>query len=359
MIMTSLGASAQVKVSNASNANITVSDVGSTQSVMIPRNNSALVDFLRVENGTVRAKITHSSYKPGKGFMDVDDGEYILIVNNGMVIFSNFRQGQVELPLGSSKRASSINPSSETMSTSSTHIFTVGTVGGGEYVTRSKTYTDQPGITYSAQPSFVQAAQPSVAYVAQPSILYETAPLTTFFVKNSCSKTITGNTFPFTGLCLKAGQTSERPYTVTSGNIHACFSYESNQGNLAAGKNRKWAILDKNIPQGATLLEISDENLVLSNTGVVVRKKFYNTTDRGFLIVNDEFMNGKYQVKSIASNSSQKIDFFLGWNVMSLQYKEDDGQVNQLVLMFLVIEQEGSLLLTEKKENGFSVFHVE
>lgn len=344
MVMISLGTSAQVKVKNGSNANISISDPLSKKSVKIPINNLALISFLKNENGTVRARISHSTYKPGKGFIDIDDGEFVLLVNNGVAVFSNAKHGKiVSLARNSKSGKSNVGFSSNSlMTTSSSDIYTVGS-----------DITTQSGNNYIA-------TQSGNNYIAtQSGKSYGALPMATFQVKNRCSKTITGNTPPFTGLCLKAEQTGDREYTVPTGNIQACFSFDNDPDSTATGKNRKWAVLDKSVPEGTTLFEITDENLVFSNTGIPVSKKLENTTSRGFLIVNDDFRNGDYQIKTVTPKSTQKIDFFLGWNVMALQFKGDDDLIHQTVIMFLVVEQGGTLRLTEKAENGDSIFRIE
>lgn len=328
MIMISVVVFGQVEVRNGSSANIKVKSVDGSKSIDININKSAIVSFLNVEGGVTKCLISHSNFKPGKGFIQVEDGEFILAVTNNKAVFSSPKQRQA---VGSQTKSA---PKPEKKTTSSAgYSSTSSDTGKSGNVDGSKSTTDS---SESEDSSFA-----------------------TFKVLNKCSKTIIGHSTPFTGLCLKSEQTSDKEFEAPTGNLQACFSYDEDADSVATGKNRKWAVLDRAIPEGTSLLEICDSNLVFSNTGIISRKKFDNTTDRGYLIRNDEFKNGKYQVKTIAPNSTQKIDFFLGWNVLSLQYKGDKGFPKQVVIMFLVTEQGGTVKLKETMQNGKPSFEIE
>lgn len=313
-MMASIASFSQISVKNASQTNIRVYSVEGLQSVNVPIGTTASVPFLKEANGITVCKISHSTYKPGSGFVWTSDGEFTLSIKNGQATFSNAKQ----------KAGQAVAPGAET----------------GKKARNLK--VKFPG-------------EPEPEKVVKGDVSKEWFSSTTFTVKNLCTVTIIGCSDPFTGLCLKANQATTKQITLPTGNMQAAFGYDEDPDSIATGRNRKWAVLDKAIPEGMDTLKIYNSNLVLANTGTKVTKIFRNRTNLGYLIVNDNFTNGKRPVKTISPGGNQKVDFYLGWNVMAVQYKDENGYPKQAVLLFLVTEQAGVVNLTQKSGKGDSI----
>ena len=299
----------QISVKNASQTNIRVYSTDGLQSVNVPMGTTASVPFLQEASGITACKISHSAYKPGSGFVWTSDGEFTLAVKNGQAVFSSTKQ-----------KAATVT----------------------ENQTGKKAKNLKVKFPGEPEPEKVVKSDASKGWFTE----------TTFTVQNLCSVTITGYSDPFLGMCLKSKQITTKKITTNTGNLQAAFGYDLDPDSIATGKNRKWAVLDKAVYEGMDTLKIYNDNLVLANTGIKVTKIFRNRTNLGYLIVNDEFAYGKKKVKTISPNSNQKVEFYLGWNVMALQYKDENGYPKQAVLLFLVTEQAGVVNLTQKSGKG-------
>ncbi len=314
LVMVSTVGFTQITLKNASQNNIRVYSTDGMQSVNVPMGTTVSVPFLKEANGVTVCRISHSAYKPGSSFIWTSDGEFTLTVKNGQAVFSNTKQ----------KPGQAIVPGAET----------------GKRARNLKVIF--PG----------QSEPEKIVKGDVPKDWFTT---TTFTVQNLCTITIIGYSDPFLGMCLKAKQVTSKRITAPTGNLQAAFGYDLDADSIATGKNRKWAVLDKAIPEGMDTLKIYNENLVLANTGIKVTKIFKNRTSLGYLIVNDEFSYGKKKVKTISPGSTQKVDFYLGWNVMAVQYKDENGYPKQAVLLFLVTDKAGVVNLTQKSGKGDSI----
>ncbi|MHB8903512.1 MAG: hypothetical protein ACYC40_00175 [Patescibacteria group bacterium] len=304
LMMASIVGFGQISLQNAYSKNIRVYSLDGLQSVNVPIGVTASVPFLQEANGVTVCKISHSDYKPGSNFVWTDDGEFTLAVSRGKAIFSNLKQKQAQ-------------PQSATPE-SGKKIGNLRVVFPGQ--------AEPEKVASNNQKNWFSSVD--------------------FIVQNLCSVTFTGYSDPFLGLCLKANQATTKRVTTQTGNLQAAFGYDLDPDSTATGKNRKWAVLDKAIPEGTDTLKIYNSNLVLANTGIKAIKIFRNRVNEGYLIVNDDFSFGKKKVKTISPMSTQKIEFYLGWNVLALQYKDKNGYPKQEVLLLLVTEGGGVINLT-------------
>lgn len=302
MIMIATAVSAQVEIKNASQLRIKVSSTDGLNSLVVNPGQTATAAFLKESAGVSTAKIQHWAYADSK-FSLVDDGQITFRVIKGKATFTGPGQEQAK-------------PEEK----SSTVIKT------------DKVSTSPASVPTSSSQWFSH---------------------TTVVVENKCTKTITGYSDPFLGLCLEPKQVTKKSVTLPTGNVQAAFCYDEDVDSIATGKNRKWAVLDKAIPEGLDTLKIYNSNLTNANTGVKITKLFRNLTSIGYMVINDDFTYGKKVVKTISPNSSQKIEFFPGWNVMVLQYKDQNGYPRQAVLLFMVTEKGWVVNLNKKfgKEN--------
>lgn len=310
----------QIQLKNASSAKIKVLSLDGLNVAEIPAGQISSIAFLSESNGTVKAKIMHSAYQPGNGFNYIDDGEFILPMRNGIAIFSNPKQRQAGISTTSKK------------------------------LEQRKTVTEKK--EQPVEKKFVGLAKTKS----------ELSPFinsnVTFFIKNCCTMTITGYSGLLDGLCLKTKKTSKTKVTSPTGPIQAAIGYDTDPDEKATGANQKWAVLYKSISEGLDTLKIYNENLVLVNTGIQVEKVLNNRTNLGYLIINSPQIasSAKSDVdKTIAPSSSRKIKFYLGWNVMVVQYKDEDGLPRQAVLLFMVTKDQKSVNLTKKSGGGDSI----
>lgn len=326
--MTSISVFGQIQFNNNLSDKIKVTSLlDKTKMVEIAPRQSATVPFLKEENGVITANIQHWKYKPGQSFVYVDDGNFTLSVLNGQATVKSLSQ----------KRATPTNPGSTTKQ-------------GKSSASVSKTISDET------------AKKPVQSDDTSNGTWSSTA---NFVVQNLCTKTITGYSGDFLGLCLKPKKVSGEKITHRTGNLQAAFGYDEDIDSIATGKNRKWAVLDKSVTEGMDTLKIYNSNLVLANTGQIVSTNFRNQTSLGYLIMNDNFTTGRIPsngdvtknkpVKTISPRSNQRINFFLGWNVMCLQYKDERGFPKQAVILFLVTEGQKDVKLMQSSTTGASI----
>jgi len=330
--MISICSFGQIQFNNDLSDKIKVTSLlDNTKMVEIASRQSATIPFLKEENGVVTANIQHWKYKPGQSFVYVDDGNFTLSVVNGQATIKSLNQKQA------------IPGSTPIKQTSKGSPFPGKIISDNSG--KKSGLPDNSGTSLNTKnPPFSEA---------------------TFLVENLCSKTITGYSGDFLGLCLKTKQTAKKSITHATGNIQAAFGYDEDIDSVATGKNRKWAVLDKFVTEGLDTLKIYNSNLVQANAGQMVSEIFRNQTDIGYLITNDNFTTGRIlnnggvaknkPVKTISPHSSQKINFFLGWNVMSLEYKDERGYPKKAVLLFLVTEGQKEIKLMRSSATGVSI----
>lgn len=308
-------ADAQVNFKNASKANIKVSSIDGLNSVDVWVGRTVSIPFLKENNGVISAKISHSTYKPGASYIYIDDGVMTFSVKDGVATFSSPGQKQASqtIPKGEDKKSKS----------------------AGDIV-----------------PIKAQPAQPTNSDLESP-FKNEQA---TFVIKNCCEKTITGYSGLLDGMCLKPDSTTSKEVTAFTGLIQSAIGYDNDSDTTATGANQKFAVLYKSIPEGLDTLFIYSKNLVLVNTGELVTKVFKNKTGLAYLITNSPSTNSKKKSdRTIAPNYHRKIKLYLGWNVLTLQYLDEEGLPRQAALLFMVTKDQGTVTLTKKSGTGVSV----
>lgn len=322
-MLVSVMAFSQVEFKNSYTDKIIVTSLDGLNSVEIFPKETASTPFLKEVNGIVRAKIQRYSYRPGAGFAYINDGEFTLAVKNGVAVFNDPKQ----------KQASSVSALSDKK-------------------LRWKTGTPliQPAQTAKKATEFSGSRPQEVSPFA--------GMTSTFVVQNCCTMTITGYSGLLDGLCLKTKQTAKISVTAKTGLIQSAIGYDTDSDKVATGKNQKWAVLYKSIPEGLDTLKIYNENLVLVNTGVQVVKPFRNKTPLGYLITNGEDPGkntGKVSDLTVAPISIRKMKFYLGWNVKVFQYLDENGLPRQAALLFMVTKDQRMVTLSKKSGTGNSI----
>jgi hypothetical protein len=139
---------------------------------------------------------------------------------------------------------------------------------------------------------------------------------------------------PFEGAALKSKQTSQKSVTLKTGEYVFPVYYDSEKDSTSTGRQYKWAVVDKIVVEGQDTFKIRNEDLQEMAIGAVIKRSLRNNLPIDFLI-----MAGPNRGKVIAAKtSSDKLTLNVGWNVIPVQYKDDNGLPVQAVLLLMVSE---------------------
>jgi hypothetical protein len=158
---------------------------------------------------------------------------------------------------------------------------------------------------------------------------------------------------PFKGLALSSGQQSGRSVTLKTGEIMfpALLMEEKDAASTKTGINYTWAIVDKIVVEGQSILDIKPENIMKANDGKLTKKVIVSKLGFPFIIAE-----GASSGKVVSDNIPTRLDLFIGWNILPIQYKGSDGLPVQAILILLV-DDSGKPLMTgnKSKEQNISI----
>lgn len=157
---------------------------------------------------------------------------------------------------------------------------------------------------------------------------------------------------PFRGLALASGQQSSRSATLKTGEIMfpALLMEEKEDASTKNGINYTWAIVDKIIVEGQDVLEIKPENIMKANDGKLTKKVIVSKLGFPFIIAE-----GASSGKVVSDNIPTRLDLYVGWNILPIQYKGPDGLPVQAILILLIDDSNKPLMTGSKKEQNISV----
>ncbi|QQG52452.1 MAG: hypothetical protein HY931_03990 [Candidatus Falkowbacteria bacterium] len=158
---------------------------------------------------------------------------------------------------------------------------------------------------------------------------------------------------PFKGLALASGQQSSRSATLKTGEIMfpALLMEEKEEASTKNGINYTWAIVDKIIVEGQDVLEIKPENIMKANDGDLTKKTIVSKLGFPFIIAE-----GASSGKVVSDNIPTRLDLYIGWNILPIQYKGPDGLPVQAILILLVDDSKKPLMTGSKsKEQNISI----
>ncbi len=158
---------------------------------------------------------------------------------------------------------------------------------------------------------------------------------------------------PFRGLALASGQQSGRSATLKTGEIMfpALLMEEKEDASTKNGINYTWAIVDKIIVEGQDVLEIKPENIMKANDGKLTKKVIVSKLGFPFIIAE-----GASSGKVVSDNVPTRLDLYIGWNILPIQYKGPDGLPVQAILILLVDDSNKPLMTSSKsKEQNISI----
>lgn len=145
---------------------------------------------------------------------------------------------------------------------------------------------------------------------------------------------------PFRGLALKPGQTSSKSVTLKTGEIiFPVFLAAEEDGATQTGVSFSWALVNKIITEGQETFEFKPEDIMQANSGKTVRKTIVSKLPFDFII-----SEGAARGTVIPANYPHKLEFYLGWNIIPIQYKDEKGLPTQAILILLVNDLRKPLL---------------
>lgn len=137
---------------------------------------------------------------------------------------------------------------------------------------------------------------------------------------------------PFRGLALKPGQASEKSITLRTGEIlFPVFLAEETDGVSKTGIQFSWALVQKIVTEGQENFEFLPTDIMMANNGKIVRKSLVSHLPFDFIIAE-----GKSRGTVIPVNYPVRLELYLGWNIVPIQYKDNSGLPTQAILILLV-----------------------
>jgi len=116
---------------------------------------------------------------------------------------------------------------------------------------------------------------------------------------------------PFMGLALEPGQKSSRSVTLKTGKIMFPVLLGSDDDKSQSGMSFTWALVNKILTEGQEVLEIKAKDIMFANKGETIRKTVLSKLPFDFMI-----SEGASQGTVIPANYPQKLELFLGWNIV-------------------------------------------
>lgn len=139
---------------------------------------------------------------------------------------------------------------------------------------------------------------------------------------------------PFRGLSLKAGQASSKSITLKTGEIlFPVFLVAEEDGSTRTGINYSWALVNKIITEGQEEFEFKAGDIMQANSGKEIRKVLVSKLPFDFIIAE-----GASRGTVIPANYPTKLELYVGWNILPIQYKDAAGLPTQAILILLVNE---------------------
>ena len=139
-------------------------------------------------------------------------------------------------------------------------------------------------------------------------------------------------TDPFRGLALKSGQTSAKSATLRTGEIvFPVFLTVENDSTGNLGIKFSWALVNKIVTEGQSVFEFKPEDIMKANAGETIKKTIVSKLAFDFII-----SEGASRGEVIPSNSPTKLELYVGWNILPIQYKDAQGLPTQAILILLV-----------------------
>ena len=152
---------------------------------------------------------------------------------------------------------------------------------------------------------------------------------------------------PFRGLALASGQASSRSANIQTGPLTFPVYFDPEEDKTSTGRKYRWAVVSKIIAEGQDTLRITNNDLKNISTGEEIKKAVKNNLPIDFYIVD-----GPNLGTVIPADRMVQLDLMVGWNVVPVQYKDDQGRPTQAVLLLMINNLKHRPLIADKKSDS-------
>ena len=135
---------------------------------------------------------------------------------------------------------------------------------------------------------------------------------------------------PFKGLALESEQYSEKRVRLNTGKYTFPVYYDLEPDSVSTGRKFRWAVVSKIVVEKQDTFKITDYDLREVSTGTPIEKVVKNNLPIDFLIVS-----GRNSGEVIPANSIYKLKMQVGWNVIPVQYLNENNLPVQAVLLLM------------------------
>jgi len=154
-------------------------------------------------------------------------------------------------------------------------------------------------------------------------------------------------TDPFKGLALKPDQESERSIVLRTGEIiFPVFLVAEDETSTQTGVKYSWAIVNKIVTEGQENFLITPQDVMEANTGRIVRKRMVSRLNFDFII-----SEGASKGVVVSPQRPQRMEFYVGWNIIPIQFKDSRGLPTQAILIILVNDTPGNVFARGKSSS--------
>lgn len=152
---------------------------------------------------------------------------------------------------------------------------------------------------------------------------------------------------PFRGLALASGQASSRSANIQTGPLTFPVYFDPEEDETSTGRKYRWAVVSKIVAEGQDTLRITNNDLKNISTGEEIKKAVKNNLPIDFYIVD-----GPNLGIVIPADRMVQLDLMVGWNVVPVQYKDEQGRPTQAVLLLMINNLKHRPLIADKKSDS-------
>jgi hypothetical protein len=174
---------------------------------------------------------------------------------------------------------------------------------------------------------------------------------TTVVPKNESSVRILVLAPPFKGLALEEDQHSEKKVSLSTGEYTFPVYYDPEPDSISTGRKFRWAVVSQIVVENQDTFRITNHDLREVSSGVRIEKMVKNNLPIDFLIVA-----GENRGRVIPANNVYKLNMRVGWNVIPVQYLNENNLPVQAVLLLMANDLKKPLFADRKSgENTTSI----
>lgn len=171
----------------------------------------------------------------------------------------------------------------------------------------------------------------------------------------------------FKGLALAPNQLSERSATIRTGPEMFPIQLGAAADNKTKiGGEFTWALFNKIITEGQDTLEITVDDIMEVNEGKIINKKVVSYLPFKFMISAGKerpvfkaanVVKRRDGSREIRPTSTKRVELFVGWNIIPIQYGDENGLPTE-TLMIILVPDDNEPLKIEEGENGVKIMDL-